>query len=170
MNTAQLVHAINRDAILNKMCIGVFPCDKIPLIKSIPCCLIVNEDKSTETGTHWLAMYIHDYNNCEFFDSFGRSTQIKNIRNFLRNFKNVNRTARQVQSAWSTVCGQHCLYFLFSRSRGISFSAVMNLYSKDLLDNDEAVCDFTNDMFDLSTKLTNEEYISSQFCKKLASF
>ena len=48
----------------------------------------------------------------------------------------------QLQSAFSTVCGQYCIYFLYHRCRKRSMSSIVNSFVNDKLHNDQLVYDF----------------------------
>ena len=48
----------------------------------------------------------------------------------------------QLQSAFSTVCGQYCIYFLYHRCRKRSMSTIVNSFVNDKLRNDQLVYDF----------------------------
>ena len=50
---------------------GVFPSDKLPIIKTYPAALIANTDPHDQPGTHWIAMYFESPYESEFFDSYG---------------------------------------------------------------------------------------------------
>ena len=48
----------------------------------------------------------------------------------------------QLQSAFSTVCGQYCIYFLYHRCRKRSMSTIVNSFVNDKLRNDKLFYDF----------------------------
>ena len=48
----------------------------------------------------------------------------------------------QLQSAFSTVCGQYCTYFLYHRCRKSSKSSIVNSFVNGKLLNDQLVYDF----------------------------
>ena len=48
----------------------------------------------------------------------------------------------QFQSAFSTVCGQYCMYLLYHRCRKRSMSSIVNSFVNDKLRNDQLVYDF----------------------------
>ena len=99
--------------------VGVFACDKIPDFKS-NISMIINTDKSSEPGEHWVAIYI-GRNTIYFFDSIGRDidgfsdpfrTYIKNMS---RDFK-VKVESRLLQNFLSNTCGYWCVYYIFCRT------------------------------------------------------
>ena len=48
----------------------------------------------------------------------------------------------QLQSAFSTVCRQYCIYFLYHRCRKSSMSSIVNSFVNDKLRNDQLVYNF----------------------------
>ena len=48
----------------------------------------------------------------------------------------------QLQSAFSNVSGQYCIYFLYHRCRKRSMSTIVNSFVNDKLRNDQLVYDF----------------------------
>ena len=48
----------------------------------------------------------------------------------------------QLQSAFSIVCGQYCIYFLYHRRRKRSMLTIVNSFVNDKLRNDQLVYDF----------------------------
>ena len=48
----------------------------------------------------------------------------------------------QLPSAFSTVCGQYCIYFLYHRCRKRPMSSNVNSFVNDKLRNDQLVYDF----------------------------
>ena len=55
---------------------GVFPSDKIPKLNDLKPYCILNLDKSTESGSHWVSVAkIHGKDKSITYDSFGRSNK-----------------------------------------------------------------------------------------------
>lgn len=55
---------------------GVFPSDKIPKLHDLSPYCILNLDKSTESGSHWVALAKHiGTNDSILYDSFGRDNK-----------------------------------------------------------------------------------------------
>jgi len=93
---------------------GVFPSDKIPKLNDLKPYCILNLDKSTESGSHWIALAkIHGKNSSIVYDSFGRSN--KKIIPALKNSGNgtIQDTDRDAeQEIVETDCGARCLAWL----------------------------------------------------------
>ena len=136
MNTAQITNALEQDPVTSKKFCGVFPSDKLPqTIDRYPCGFVANTDLSSEPGTHWVAFYFPSEEKGEFFDSHGHAPEYyrKSFGDFLRSRAwDFNR--RKLQSAWSDVCGQYCIFYLSHRARGRSMSNIVHLFNNQ--------CDF----------------------------
>ena len=52
---------------------GVYPSDQIPVLNELKKYAIINLDRSTEPGSHWVAIAYRD-NKILVYDSFGRKT------------------------------------------------------------------------------------------------
>ena len=48
----------------------------------------------------------------------------------------------QLQSAFSTLCGQYCIHFLYHRRRKKLMSSIVNSFVNDKLHNNQLVYDF----------------------------
>ena len=78
----------------------------------------------------------------EFFDSYGKHPfhYNKHFLGFMnRNAVEWEHDKIQLQSAFSTVCGQYCIYFLYHCCRERTMSSIVNSFVND---NDQLVYDF----------------------------
>ena len=94
-------------------------------------CAIVNFNKSTEPGSHWVA-YFKDGTKRIYFDSFGQVIPIE-IQKYLKTkeeFQNdapvIQRNTDIVQKPNTEICGHLCLYVLDNLSKGAKFQEVIN--------------------------------------------
>ena len=83
----------------------------------------------------------------EFFDSYGKHPihYDKYFLDFInRNFVEWEYNKIQLQSAFSTICGQYCFlyYFLCHRCGKRPISSIVNSFVSDKLRNDQLVHDF----------------------------
>jgi hypothetical protein len=127
MNTLEILRAFKN----NKTFVGVFPRNKLPVIKKYPSCLIINTDKASESGTHWVAVYLENVTG-EYFDSFGRVPMYREIFDFMeRNCPGGWRyNSFAFQDENSTVCGQHSIFFLRMKLQGHSYCDILNYLSR----------------------------------------
>ena len=154
MNTLEIDHILNAMLFSNGVhskqqgspaaeYLGVFAADQIPLEKIKLCnanFFVLNTDPSSQSGTHWVACFKHSYNSVsflqsniisnpenilEFFDSFAKSPNYYKF-SFPPNLEIVKGHS-QLQSNYSSVCGQYCIYFLFQRvCKARSFSSIIS--------------------------------------------
>jgi Adenovirus endoprotease len=116
--------------------LGVFPADCIPLqvlrSRSRDTCFIVNTDRRSLPGKHWLAFY-YNYRDrsLDYFDSFGLPLSFYRYvsSNFgSRNIKlNTVNQRGMLQSITSAACGYYCILYLQLAGRYASSTAAINL-------------------------------------------
>ena len=124
--------------------IGVFSQDQLSnlFITSFPACLVVNLDLSTQSGSHWIGLYISD-NLVEIYDSLGMSPDYwaykpKYLLKFLKKFSFTHRilSTPVLQQPTSNACGFYCIFFLLYR-KFASFNQLLSLFSDNLILNDK---------------------------------
>jgi len=164
MNTSQLQAALLSDPEIARLSLGVHPADKIPTGKEG--CMIVNEDDSTKSGSHWIALFILPGRKVDYFDSYGRAKVVPALAKFLEPF-HVTRSKVRVQNNLSTCCGQHCLFWLWLRCRDFTFAEAMACYSGNQSDNDAQAVEFVADRFGIAMEPVNTEFLWEQFSKAL---
>ena len=92
---------------------GVYSSDKIPKLNMVKRYCILNLDKSTEGGSHWVALALLKDGKTIFYDSFGRShTKIIPSLNLSGNGKIINSEKDKEQKIREENCGQRCTAFL----------------------------------------------------------
>ena len=155
MNTLQLTRILEHDHLTKPWFLGVFASDQLTeTIERYPFLLIVNADTSSQPGSHWLAMYFSSESSGEFYDSYGNNVDYysKDIVRFTeKHARNVLFNSQQVQSNYSTVCGQHCLFYLIHRSRHVPMQEIVNFFSPDKIWNDLMVEDFISKHFQVKS-------------------
>ena len=63
---------LTKDTVTNKIFLGVFARDELPLKVKYPSCLIFNTAPRVNKGEHWLALHYNEKGFCNFFDSYGK--------------------------------------------------------------------------------------------------
>ena len=101
---------------------GVFLLDMLLKKPNKKKCGIVNFDKSSGPGTHWVAWYKMVKKKI-YFDSYGVQPPIEVIR-YLG--KPIYYNTDQVQPAGEVFCGHLCLYVLKELSAGHKIQSVLN--------------------------------------------
>ena len=169
MDTFQLTQALKQDPKTSRTFCGVFPSDKLPqTIDRKPCGFIANTDPSSEPGTHWVAFYFPTDREAQFFDSYGHPPEhyVHSFADFLNNHSYEWKfNTRKLQSNWSDVCGQYCIFYLSHRARGHSMNKIVQLFSNDTMLNDVKVSQFVKKHFIVALSKPNVNSIQSS--KKL---
>ena len=131
MNTFQLDQVLMKDRFTIGSFADVYACDELSSIEisKYPKSFVVNTDPMELPGTHWIAIYFKEQKKGEFFDSY-RKHPIHCNKHFVdfmnRNAAEWEHNKIQRQSAFSTVCGQYCTYFLYHRGRKRSMTCAFN--------------------------------------------
>ena len=86
---------------------GVYSRDNLQKIKDGA--YIININRYSDIGTHWVALYIQN-NDVTYFDSFEVEHIPKEIRTFINN-KNINTKIFRIQAYDSIMCGYFCIGF-----------------------------------------------------------
>ena len=74
-----------------------------------------------------------------------KHTHFSDIMN--RNYVEWEHNKIQLQSAFSTGCGQHCTYIFYHRCRKRPMSAIVNNFVNDKLCKDQLVYDFVRQKY-----------------------
>lgn len=142
MDSVQLRRVLSTNEHTRRSFLGVFASDQLPYgIRKYPVCFIANVDPAYEYGSHWIACYLSSPHHLEFFDSFGRepSRFPGSIWNYVRRFPYVNYNVVSLQSNVSAVCGQYCIYYLYSKCRGYTLNDMLLSFVSHPLYNDRSV-------------------------------
>ena len=86
----------------------------------------INLDEYSDTGTHWIALYVLN-NNLTYFNSFGVEHIPKKIKKIIDN-KNLKTNIFRKQAYDSIMCKYFCIEFIDFMLKGKSFSDFTNLF------------------------------------------
>lgn len=124
--------------------LGTFPRDLLPANPGRSRGLIINLDESTESGSHWVAIYFDDNGKADYFDSFGLPPLTLEIKKFLS--ENAPRgwifNDQCFQSLSSNTCGAYCILFLKLRFKDIPFEQIKLLFCEKTFINDLIIKDY----------------------------
>ena len=100
--------------------LGCFARDEVKTIpKKKDCCFIVNLDKSSGQGTHWVAVNIDSkLQYTESYDSFGIMPCLEVIAYMKKYKKPIHYQTEQLQGDHSILCGYYCCDYLVQRYNG----------------------------------------------------
>ena len=143
MSTKQIDSILRRNAATKTLYQGIYPCDMLPRYalsaNQRPSLIVVNEGSSLTAGTHWVLLFFPKSltEPAYFFDSFGRTSHLADINNFImRNSKwagfHYNRS--KLQDDESLSCGQFVVATAWLLARGIAPQNIGLFFSKP--DND----------------------------------
>ena len=135
MDAHELRDIISRDIRLNRQFLGVFAADELPRQMPVGSLAIVNCCERTRPGKHWIAIYQESANRLEMFDSYGLPPSAYNLENKLP-ADVIVYNKRQLQSVFSNVCGQYCLYYCYFKARGYAINDILAIFSNDVASND----------------------------------
>lgn len=123
---------MKQDEECKKFFFSVFPRDRLPNIYKLPTCFILNTHNHNQPGEHWLAMFFDNYNHAEFFDPYGLHPRVYGLEEYL-NKQSIFWTYndKRLQSYYSTMCGQICLFYLFFKCRNFSLKSIQQLLKDD---------------------------------------
>ena len=111
---------------LNLRLRGVFMRDTLPHHVQENEYGIVNFNKVSQNGTHWVCYY-KEGGDKTYFDSFGQVV-LQEIRDYLKS--PIYRNTDIIQPINSPICGHLCLYVLKSLSEGRTFRETLNSLEK----------------------------------------
>jgi len=135
-NTRQIDSILRSDPYTQSVFRGVFARDKSPQKFGWPAALVWNLDTSKNPDSRWVAVYIDPSGRGYYFDSYDLPSLYKKFENFLnRNCVWWNFNRATLQAPFSTVCGQHCVYFLVYMCRGEPMRAIVSRFSRDVVEN-----------------------------------
>ena len=105
--------------------LGFYARDELPYLQHTarPFALVFNTHSKDKPGQHWLAIYTSSSSPTEFFDSFGIPPSFYGLSN------SFIHTSSSFQLFTSDLCGNYALYFIFMRSRNITFSEIVSILS-----------------------------------------
>ena len=129
---------------------GVYAADTLPRrLHKKPALLICNTDPISKPGTHWVAFFIGENGEGEFWDSYGFPPIIKQHRQFLdRLCKKWTYNHTSLQAIDSIVCGEYCVLYLVHRAHGFTLRRFVNLFfNADTKKNDQLVKTLFHKMF-----------------------
>lgn len=125
----QIEKCIERHRCVSRQFAGCVGADKL-FKHQTPFSFIVNFDKHSEPGSHWIAIHVPYEDTVEYFDSFGREPPAGPIQRFVNSFKTCIINRQSFQSPLASVCGHYCVYFITQRALGIPFQTIISRLSK----------------------------------------
>lgn len=164
MNSKQIYSALRSHPVTTKQFIGIYPSDQLPDTVPWPCALVVNTDPHDKPGQHWVAIYVDQDGNADYFDSYGQDINTKSILDFVKmNSTDCSVNDKQLQAPLTSVCGQYCIYFVLMRCMKRPMYYIVRLF-KDRFISDAFITEFINRHFNLKTQVFEDDVVVDQLC------
>ena len=119
---------------------GVYFRDNLAKIKDWA--YVMNLDEYSDVGTHWVALYVHNYD-VTYFDSFGVEHTPKEIKEFIDSSLSIITTIFRIQAYDSIIRGYFCLGFIDFMHVGKTLTEFTNLFSpNNFIKNDDVILNY----------------------------
>ena len=105
---------------------GAYSRDNLPKLKDGA--YVINLDKYSDIGTHWLALYVMN-NNVTYFDSFDVEHIPREIKAFIDRSLSITTNIFRIQAYDSIMCGYFCIGFIDFMLAGKTLTEFTNLFS-----------------------------------------
>ncbi len=174
METVDFEKILRQSAVTRPYFAGVYSADRVckKLFSQLkgahkPFFCIVNTDTSDGRGEHWLSVYVTDNNAVEIFDPLGLAPYA--YKNLIPCFEELARdndkslifNNRTVQGSLSSVCGAHCIFFVYKKlthNNMLSMEDLIDKYYTSNVDyNDCMVFRFIQKYFDIASSIKRME-------------
>ena len=165
--TQELWEAALQDPVLSPIMRGVYPSDKLPIMKTYPSCLIANTDPHDRPGTHWVAMYFVSPCESEFFDSYGFPPETYHMDGYILR-EETYFNDKPMQGLTSDTCGDYCLFYLLHRARNVDLNTIQAKFRRhDSQWNDAQVAQFVHSYVKTVSNVRNKTFLQNeqQDCK-----
>ena len=147
MNTQQLKNVLAMDKYCKNIIFDVCALDQLSDKKpkcNISTAIIVNLDPANLPGSHWVCLYLRKHHYAEFFCSYGTMPPqaCLELLQLCHCQIKINTVTFQEDTF---VCGQYCLFYILSRSRGIPMHKI--LHNLDVPYNDPLMHNFVKRIY-----------------------
>ena len=135
----------------------VYPIDRIPstAYNKYPCSVIVNTKPHYDPGEHWVLIHKTETNKGIFFYSYGNPPYtLPEVGGVLEGCNERVYNNTQLQSPFSTVCGQYTMFVLSHLAKGFTLEHIIYLIndSGDTHANDSFIFNYTKNKYrDINT-------------------
>ena len=103
---------------------------------------IIDLEEYSDTGTHWVALYVQN-NNVIYYNSFGVEHIPKEIRAFIGHSLSVTTNIFRVQVYDSIMCGYFCIAFIDFMLAGKTLTEFTNLFlPNNFQKNDDIILNY----------------------------
>lgn len=165
MNNYQISSLLRRHPHTRRIFKGVFSADNVPVTAiDEPTAYVVNLDDSDEPGSHWTGVYASPLDAFpEFFDSYGFVNHLPRLDRFLGDVYIHNN--RELQSIFSSSCGQHVIFFILCKAHNKCMSEIIQAYPGPPLANDIFVNKIVEAAFGTDLDIINASFLHKQISR-----
>lgn len=152
-----------------KFFIGVFARDELPETSGVfPQSLVVNTDPRSQTGTHWVGIYIDENGKADYFDSYGLPPMCIEFLNYLESnaIKGFKYNRITLQCTTCVTCGEYVCAYLILRTAGIKHREFVQLFTTNLENNDKII----KSIFNVINEKSNKIFIKNKLLKYSKTF
>ena len=160
MNTSEILNILEQDSKIKPVLEGVFCRDKLPAVSKLPLALAANTDSSKGPGEHWIGIFFPIDGQPMYWDSYGLAPRHKEFVKYLGRQYDYNDV--QLQSPFSSACGQYSIFFLAMACRGCTMKQIQNCFSESLMENDRLVTEFINRNYNVKTRVYEPAFLMEQ--------
>ena len=126
MNTSEIHQTLMNDSYASKIYGGTFAIDKLPWPLKSGHLYVMNLDKSTNPGTHWVCIdTMESPLSISYLDSFGYAPPEEIIPKLLTAGKIIYYSDIAMQFPLSQACGYQVLSIILLRSRGYALHEIL---------------------------------------------
>ena len=90
---------------------------------------MINLDKYSDIGTHWIAWCVGAANDVTYFESFGVEQIPKEIKTFIDRPSSIKTNIFRIKAYDSIMCGYFCIGFIDFMLAGKTLTEFTNLFS-----------------------------------------
>ena len=171
MDSTEIDRLAKRNTITKNLFSGVYAWDLLPTPEKLCGFYIVNLDKSTSTGTHWVCLEIWPHRRNIYFDSYGQRPQNDTLKKILG--ENCVSNLKRVQHSLSTTCAQWCLYFIYRRCLGWPLRTILKPFKRQTKKNETIINDHVVNfeverLFRTNEKVIHRGFLMQQMQRQLA--
>jgi len=170
MNSSEISAYLRAKFIKSRCEYGVLPADFVKTVSfsvNNDIFYIFNNQPSHLGGEHWLAICKKN-ERLEFFDSYGMGMNFYGKYFSILEKKYVfYQNKKRLQSLYSNVCGQFCIFYLFMRYDGYSLNDIEKMFSSDTVKNDKIVNNYILKMKKCNVNNINFIQCCKNQCEKI---
>ena len=150
MNANQIYSGLKGNQITSNDIRGIFPINLLEKYGEVKRAknnaFVCNTAIDSHPGQHWIAIFI-DYNsNGEYFDSYGQPPNEIFSRFLDKHCTEWYWNDIILQSPFSSVCGQYCMYYIYGKSCNLQMTDITEVLC-EIEKKDKYVYDFVRKTF-----------------------